>query len=385
MPPPDPRQLPETVLLNKFAGMTNTVMPERLDGNELMLASNIDIDDRGQLHRRRGYTLKLAGDCHSLFEAEDGTVYGVVSNNLCIIRPNYSTVVLKAGISSDPVSGLDPLCYCQVGDTIYYSSAQDSGKIIDGVVLPWGASNSAGMWLSPVVHPTPTLAEVRGKLLGKPPMATCMTYWNGRIYMANGRQVWATELYLYDYVDKTRNFHTFEYDVTLLGTVTDGIYVGTTQGLWFLTGPHYSQLARTTIMDSGVIAGSMVDIPAELANPPQTPADADTPVKISIAFLTTTGFCMAQDGGVATNYTEAKFIFPEVVRAAAMFRRQDGINQYIAVADSGGTPVSNGRFGEYPDRGLARDIAFSASGPASTVQFGDSVDATLIRGGVVIP
>ena len=83
-------------------------------------------------------------------------------------------------------------------------------------------------------------------------------------------------------------------------------------------------------------------------------ADADTPMKISISFLTTTGFCVAQDGGQAYNLTEDKVVFPDAVRSAALYRRQDGINQYIAVTDSGGTPTASTRIGDYVDAELIR-------------------------------
>lgn len=358
-PKPPDAEKPETIIFSSFAGLINTVGTERLDANELAAAINVDVDDRGQLRRRRGYTKKLTGKCHSLFSTTDRTVYAVIDNNLCRVHSDYSTEVLLAGLTSDPSTGAYPLSYVEVGNTVYFSSLQDSGKIVDGVVKPWGAQTDAGLWLSPVVSPTPTLAAVRGKLLTKPPMATCMAYFNGRIYMGCGRQVWATELYLYDYVDRTRTFWTFESDVTLVGAVSDGVYVGTADGLWFVTGPSYDKMKRTRVMDSAVIPGSMVDIPAELANPSQVPIDADTPVKVSIAFLTENGFCVAQDSGVATNLTEAKFIFPFFERASALFRRQDGVNQYLVVGDSGGTPVSNARIGDY-------------------------VDATIIRNGVVV-
>ena len=360
MPPLPPQQAPQqpdepSITLGKFAGLVNTVTRERLEPNELAVAVNIDLDDRDQIHRRRGYKKKISGDAHSLFTANDGTVYGVVNNNLCIIRPNYTTVVLKTGINSDPSAGLDPLCWCEIEKTIYYSSLSDSGKIVNGVVSPWGAPNDGGVWISPVVIPTPTLAPIAGRLLGKPPMATCMTYYNGRIYMACGKMLWHTELYLYDYVDKTKNFAQYETEITMLGTVGDGIYVGCEDGLWFLQGPK-SPMVRTRIMDSGVIRGSMVDIPAELANPPQIPADSDTPVKVSISFMTENGFCVGQDSGVATNFTEDKFIFPAMVRAAAMYRRQDGMNQYVVVGDSEGEPASNARFGEYLDAVFLRGV-----------------------------
>lgn len=352
-PPPNPNAPPEAITFGKFTGLRNTVTAERLSPSELASAVNIDLDDAGQARRRRGYTLKLSGDIHSLFGANDGSIYGVRNNNLVIINPDYSTEVLKVGLNSDPSAGLDPLCWAQVGDTIYYSSRSDSGQIKNGAVLPWGAQDAAGEWFSPVLNPTANLPAIRGKLLAAPPMASCMTYFNGRLYLAQGRTLWATELFSYNFVDKTRGFRMFEGEITLLGTVGDGIYVGTDEGLWFMTG-SWGEMKRSRIMDSAVIPGSMVDIPAELANPPQVPADADTPMKISISFLTTTGFCVAQDGGQAYNLTEDKVVFPDAVRSAALYRRQDGINQYIAVTDSGGTPTASTRIGDYVDAELIR-------------------------------
>jgi hypothetical protein len=364
------------VTFGKFTGLKNTVTAERLANDELASAVNVEVDDQGQIRRRRGYAKKLSGEFHSLFSAADGTVYGVMNGNLVIINPGYTTQVLKVGISSDPTAGETPLSWVQVGDVLYYSSPQDSGKIVNGAVVPWGVLDGAGYWLSPVVNPTPTLAPIRGKLLRNPPHATCMTYWNGRIYMGAGTTLWATELYLYDYVDATRSFFQFEGEITMLGTVTDGIYVGTDQGLWFLTGSTLSELKRVPVMDSAVIPGSMVDIPAELANPPQMGLNMDTEVKISLAFLTTNGFCVAQDGGQAYNLTENKFIFPDAARASALWRRQDGINQYVAVTDSEGDPASSARIGDYLDATIIRAGNWAVA--TDGVVIGDSVAVTKV-------
>jgi len=378
MPPVDPLLNSDPnpdLTFAKFTGLRNTVSPERLSAEELARAINVDIDDEGQIRRRRGYRKVLAGDFHSGFTAENGTVYCVMNNNLVSVSPGYSTQVLKVGLNSDPASGLDPLCWGQVGETLYYSSRTDSGKIVNGVVLPWGKQDDAGLWLSPVVNPTPTLAQIRGKLLKAPPMATCMTYYNGRLYLASGSTLWYTELFLYDYVDATKTFYQFEGNITLLGTVSDGIYVGTDQGLWFLQGTS-NPLKRIAVMDSAVIPGSMVDIPAELANPPQIPANSDTPLKISIAFLTTSGFCVAQDGGQAYNLTEDKFIFPDAVRAAALWRRQDGVNQYVAVADSEGAPTDSARIGDYVDAEIVRGGTWREVAERAVI--GDQLTATIV-------
>lgn len=185
-------------------------------------------------------------------------------------------------------------------------------------------------------------------------MATALAYYNGRIYLAEGRTVWATELYLYNYVEKVTNFLPFEADVTLLGAVGDGLYVGTTEGLWFISGPTFKEMKRTRVMDTPVIPGSMVEVPGELANPPQVGLDQDTSAQVSLLFMTGRGYCGAHDSGTCYNYSESKFIFPNAVSAAAFFRRQDGMNQYVAVLNSQGTPSDNARIGDYVDAEIIR-------------------------------
>ena len=83
-------------------------------------------------------------------------------------------------------------------------------------------------------------------------------------------------------------------------------------------------------------------------------SDAAAAMQVSISFLTSNGFCVALDGGQAYNLTEGKFFFPSAVRSAALFRRQDGVNQYIAVNDSEGTPASGARIGDYVDATIIR-------------------------------
>jgi hypothetical protein len=83
-------ELPESIILQAFSGMKNTVAPERLTGAELEKAINIDLDDVGQVRRRRGYELKLAGAFHSIRDV-GGKVYGAKDGLLGIIREDYSS------------------------------------------------------------------------------------------------------------------------------------------------------------------------------------------------------------------------------------------------------------------------------------------------------
>lgn len=335
----------------KFVGMKNTVTAERLGPDELEAAVNVDLDDAGQFHRRRGKTQVASGNFHSLFTSFDGATYGVKNGSLGRINPDFSFTAYGSGYN-------DPLVYCEVGSNIYFSSASVAG-IIDqdtGTISPWGSDPD--IFYSPVVNPTATLPAIRGRLYGKPPLASQLAYFNGRIYLAQGREVWATELWLYNFVDKTKNFWTFEADVTMIGAVTDGLYIGTIEGVWFISGV-YGEMQRKRVMDSGAIPGSLIYIPAELANPPQIQLQSDELVKMSILFLTENGYCGGQEGGVCYNFSETRFAFPDISSAAAVYRQQDGVHQYLTTTNSGGTPSSNSRIGDHLDVQLIRGGAWN--------------------------
>jgi hypothetical protein len=348
-------------VLSSWDGLKNTLQPERLGDKDLVRARNVVLDDSGQPSRRRGYTLRLSGNIHSLFTSYQGVVLGVVNSELSIINPDYSYQPLTF-IGTDPASGMAPLAYAQVGDSVYYVGTVDRGIVdIPGRSWsPWG--DPADLWLSPVVNPTETLPAIAGRLLKQPPNATCMAYYNGRLYLGQGSTLWATDLYLYNFVDATAGYKLFEAELTMIGSVADGVYVGTKEALWFLTGPTFAEMKRTRVMDSGVIPGSMVDIPAELGNPPQVPISATTPVDVSIMFMTTKGVCIASASGHTLNLTEPKYIFPESMSAAALYRRQDGVNQYIAALQSGGSPTQSAAIGDYLDVTIIRGSGFPNRG-----------------------
>jgi hypothetical protein len=339
----EPSNPSDSFQFNKFTGLKNTVNRERMTPEELEVAVNVDIDNMGQLRRRRGFTSVSGGNFHSLFTSVDGTVYGVKNNALGIIRPNYTFISLRSGVGPEPIS------YVHVGDFVYFSSAVSSGKIdhATGTVYDWGAVDAENTWLSPVVNPVPDLPPIKGKLLGKPPLATSLAYWNGRIYLAQERTLWATELYLYDYVDKTKNFMMYETNITAIGAVTDGLYIGTEENIWFQSGP-LNEMRRIPV-NGGIIRGSLVTVLPHLL-----PSEIAGNSRSAIMMMTPNGLCAGFDNGMLYNLTQERFLFPDSTRVNGLFRMQDGVNQYIGVADSAGSPTSNARIGDYVDAEIRR-------------------------------
>lgn len=339
--PPEP---PQTIVLGKFSGIRNTVSAERLAIGELERGINIDIDDAGQVRRRRGYARRALGHYHSLRQ--------IAGQHLVVKNGMLGTLDFAYNFTPLLQVGPETVRYVAVGDTIYFASDVVNGKIMQGNVVPWGSQSGTGQWVSPVMRPTETLGLVSGRMLTAPPMASALEVYKGRIYLAAGRVLWATELYLYDLVDKTKNFLTFEDDLTMIAAVTNGIYIGTASQLLFLQGTFTKGMQMSVIMETGVIADSLVTVPYSKAVPQAR--QGPVPEGYGPMFMTNAGICVALDGGTVYNLTQDHVVFPDAVRAAALYREDQGANAYVAVADSAGGPGSNARIGDYVDAEIVR-------------------------------
>lgn len=341
--PPD--DAPESLVVGQFSGIRNTVSPERLRPGELESAVNVDLDDVGQVRRRRGYERRSTGRFHSLFHTGKHLL-GVKNDELGIISLNGFT------FTAIEAAGPSPISYTMVADTTYYSSAAVSGKIdASGARSDWGAPGNP-LWLSPVVNPTVTLGEVRGQLLGAPPMATEIESWSGRIYMAHKRTLWATELFLYDYVDKTRNYLQFEDDITLVAATDNGLFVGTRSTISYLSGVFSEGLRLKHVASYGVVPGSLARVQADRVHPQAR--QSPMPDGQAVMFMTTQGICAGFDGGELYNITKGRVALPEAARVAALYREDSGGTTYVAAADSAGGPSANARIGDYVEARIIR-------------------------------
>ena len=339
----------DSVMFAAFVGLRNTAASSRLasprvgqlaEPVELEAATNIDIDDQFMARRRRGITQAVAGDYHSAWTGDTNT-FVVANGTLSVLYPDFTTVSIRAGI------GPTRLAYLQVADTVYFSGDNVSGKILaDLTPDAWGTTDAAGEWVSPVTRPTQYVGEINGRTLTAPPHAEYLAEMNGRIYLAQGKVLWATEYMLPDHVDATKNYMQFEHKITGLGTVEGGMFVGTKGGTHYLSGP-LSEMTRKDVDMYKTIPGSMLSVdPEVLGN--------DKQGETAIMYMTDQGLCAGLTGGSAYNLTKKRVMFPGATSVAALFREQDGINQYIGVTDTGGTPSSKARIGDYADAEIRR-------------------------------
>jgi hypothetical protein len=207
------------------------------------------------------------------------------------------------------------------------------------------------VWVSPVMSPTDTLGAVNGRLLGDPPRATSIAAYKGRIYLAVDKTLWATELFQYDLVDRTRGFVQFEHAITLVMAVDDGLYVGTVGGLYFLKGV-FGQFSLSTVVSDPVLPGSGSLVPLDKVHP--NARQGPMPTGEAVVLMTDAGILACFDGGTAFNLTQGRVAFPKGVSAAALFREDQGANAYVAAVDSAGGATSTAHIGDYVDAEIIR-------------------------------
>lgn len=344
--PQDPNK-PESIVVQAFTGLKNTVGAERLQISELERAINIDLDDVGQAKRRRGYTQKIAGNFHSAHTAPSGRTLVVKDGVLGVLREGYTFQSLGS------FAGADRLSYADVGEETFFSSRSASG-VVDSAngVNPWGQTGGSGTWVSPVQTPTDTLGSISGKLLGPPPLATEIAAYRGRIWMAAGKMLWATELYLYHYVDRTRTFFQLEADILMLAPVEDGIYVATETNVYFLRGNQLTEMRLEPLMTARVAPGSLVRAPVSSVHPDARQGNMTEGE--AVVFLTDAGICAGMPGGRLYNLTSGTMEFPTAIQAAGLLRDEGGYTSYIASMDSGGTPSASAALGDYVDAEIIR-------------------------------
>ena len=144
--------------LSNFLGINNRlpdsalhVRTQKLQGDYLKDALNVDIDNAGRLLHRKVPTLVQAmSGAHSLHLTSDTAGYLVRDSVLyAITLPTYSETLLKVLTSDDVMS------YVEYNGDLYYSNGTDSGRITDGTAYSVGLPTPD----------TPTLSVIGGSLL----------------------------------------------------------------------------------------------------------------------------------------------------------------------------------------------------------------------------
>lgn len=116
--------------IGPFKGIRNVVAAEQLEANELAAGVNCDVNDNGRLVRRVGTTSLSATAADSLYARGEIAVFRR-SDTLRRLYPDGSSIALVSSVTQ-------PVCYCGVGERIYWSDGLITGVVVAGEAQAWG-------------------------------------------------------------------------------------------------------------------------------------------------------------------------------------------------------------------------------------------------------
>lgn len=153
---------------------------------------------------------------------------------------------------------------------------------------------------------------------GEPPIpANLIEYHGGKIYMAVGPVVWATEPLRYGLVKPSMNFFFFGADVSILAGVDDGLYIVADRHYWL------SDLAESPnqidFLDYGAVRRTAIRLPDDKA----------------VAWFSEQGLVIGKNGGAAANVTMESIAVSDYDFGTMLYREHEGIKQIVATMQTG--------------------------------------------------
>lgn len=387
------------VAFTAFAGVCNTLPPERLKPTDLTAAVNVTIDDSGRVARRDGQALQVAAaGAHSLWADGDLCCY-VRDGGMYRLWPDLQSELVALGLSDAPMA------YVRVADRVYHSNGHVTGLLDEGRVRSWGMPLDDALvnativpgqlppgtyqfaltWRSIFGHESGTgltgridlpeggglrftwavpedmriaqalvyLSQPNGEVphlalerdveygeatyiggdrslplatqwLDAPPAGQCLAFHKGRIYIAAGQYLFATAAHGLEYCDLRDYLAIDGSRINVLLAVEGGLFVGTEQGVYFVTGAALAEhglvakSAARAVPGSGLVAdGQHVTGRAELAG-------------VKVALLTTSdGVLLGLPDGSMANLTQERYQFDAGQRAAAILQRAATRTDYL--------------------------------------------------------
>ena len=161
--------------------------------------------------------------------------------------------------------------------------------------------------------------------LSAAPVGILGAFWRGRVLVAQGDTLWASMPHSHHIFDLRRDFKRFGASITMVQPVQDGIYVGTAQDLFFLSGQTFDQLTLGAKNHGPVVLGSGVRAPGNKVKLGDAAGSGEAMLCIAGGAIVA-GF----NGGQTYSITAGTY-HATVQEVSAAFREVDGVPQYIAV------------------------------------------------------
>jgi hypothetical protein len=321
-----------------FGGMDNTSDPASVGAPEergraytrCIDLVNCDVDDDLNVTRREGGEVLAEGEVTSAW------------GGYCVVEQTLRRFVdgELVNISNSPfLTG--PVEFCAVNDIVVFSDNATIGYLKD--FIPYTVNSPAEdndlldleTWVK-LTYPADKEHDESNFEIDAFKLATlagrCLEFFNGALYLARDNFLYCTRTFNIAHMDIRYNVVAgFKDPITMVRAVSDGLYVGTEGGTYFLagdgvkgSGTGVKGFTQRKVLPFGVIYGSGVHIPAGKA-----PRGAGR----AAVWTTTDGIYMGAEGGQVTDLTEGRVNIPASDSAAAVARNIDKFWHYVVCMD----------------------------------------------------
>ncbi len=172
---------------------------------------------------------------------------------------------------------------------------------------------------------------LRTQFLAPPLPGNLLCYHYGRIYVATGEILWYSEPGSFEHFKRSTNFLAFESDITMVGSVLDGLFVSAGKTYW-LPGTDPASMQRIEKAAYSAILGTMVKAPSDLIGP------SGVGFGESLFWASRKGLCLGAQDGLFKNLTERSLSYAPGEIGAGIFRQEEGMNQYVGLIKNSDQP-----------------------------------------------
>lgn len=291
---------------------------------------NFDVDDSGRLNARPVFDIAptMVGG-HSMWTNNNHTLTLVfVGSELCKVLGGAALLHLNAFIM-----GRGRVWYVEINEDVWFSNGHDGGILrASGLIDPFGTT--------PVVPPQMPGSEViyTAAYLTPMPFGRYLTRYAGRLWCAQGDTIFFSQPLNYQQHDRRYDFIIAPGYITALGSVADGLYVSTSQEVFFLRGDDPSKMELVKCSDSAAILDSQVYLPFDTVDTDALSVNGSQyQVSNAFAWLSRHGLCVGIPSGVVRILTADRARLPVHARANSALLARGGFYQVVSVVDSIGS------------------------------------------------
>ena len=223
-----------------FPGIDNTsdlasVSRPRKAGVYFYEIDNIDIDDNGKPHRRKGFDTPIfTGTNVRSIWANDNVCLFAEDQYFCKLNDDNSVTILIYNVDET-----DPFCYVANGDTVYFSNNSIVGYVNrDGNSYPFPDPNQ-----------TYKVRMVGGHIL---------EWYNSRLYAGNDANLFYSDAAIPTRMDTRKNAIAFHSRLTMVKAVDNGIYVSDSDNVYYEGGMDATAFVETKVLNFPAIEGMSV-------------------------------------------------------------------------------------------------------------------------------